>query len=151
MNPSTVKFLLDNHMDFDKVLREGVSCVTVDEANTLKRHYFERYNADADAAAPAKTKANGVAVGAGVAAAEETSRRTGSDRVRLTKIEDIAFVARAMAGLREWIDSDNVPSSTAVADNADVDDNTAAAVDAMPYDADTYRFANVRGDAIGTH
>jgi hypothetical protein len=24
-------------------------------------------------------------------------------------------------------------------------------VDAMPYDADTYRFANVRGDAIGTH
>jgi poly(A)-specific ribonuclease len=37
--------------------------------------------------------------------------------VTLTRVEDIAFVARAMAGLREWIDSDS--ESAAAADGGD--------------------------------
>jgi poly(A)-specific ribonuclease len=107
MNPSTVKFLLENHMDFDKVFREGVPYVTVEEASYLKRRYFEKYNAnnradDDNATAPA---------------ASPTAPRSGRNRVTLTRVEDIAFVARAMAGLREWIDSDS--ESAAAADGGD--------------------------------
>jgi poly(A)-specific ribonuclease len=107
MNPSTVKFLLENHMDFDKVFREGVPYATVEEASYLKRRYFEKYNAnnradDDNATAPAASPA---------------APRSGRNRVTLTRVEDIAFVARAMAGLREWIDSDS--ESAAAADGGD--------------------------------
>ena len=37
----------------------------------------------------------------------------GRDRVRPTRPEDVAFVARTMAGLREWIDSDDASVAAA--------------------------------------
>jgi hypothetical protein len=59
MIPSTVKFLLEIHMDFNRVFREGVPYMTVKEALRLKRRYFKKYNVnvdgraeDDDAAAP---------------------------------------------------------------------------------------------------
>lgn len=108
MNPSTIKFLLDNHMDFDKVFREGVSYTTVEQANYLKKKYYEKYN-DSDKKKSDESTANGY-----------TPRKGG--KVKLTRVEDIAFVARAMAELREWIDTGNVDS-----DNDDEEDTEATA------------------------
>jgi len=81
MNPSTIKFLLDNHMDFDKVFREGVSYTTVEQANYLKKKYYEKYN-DSDKKKSDESTAN-----------VYTPRKGG--KVKLTRAEDIAFVARA--------------------------------------------------------
>jgi len=92
LNPSTVKFLLENHMDFDKVFREGIPYTTADRASYLKRRHFERYDGGEG------TGRNGKGGGGNTPA---------KNRVKLTRVDDIAFVARTMAGLREWIDSDD--------------------------------------------
>jgi hypothetical protein len=87
LNPSTIKFLLENNMDFNKVFSEGVPFTTVKHAEALKERYFRKHNNE--------TKNNG----------DKTP--TKKDRVTLTSTNDIAFVARVMANLREWIDSDD--------------------------------------------
>ena len=103
LNPSTVKFLLDNHMDFDKVFREGISYTTVEHANSLKKRYVDKYHTTAN------EKKNGEESGASNKGAQGsngyTPRKGG--RVKLTRTEDIAFLARTMAELREWIDTNN--------------------------------------------
>ena len=81
---------------------------TIDEARTLKQRYFDRYNAPTTATAKTGNVNGGEENGT---AGQITPQK--KNRVRLTKVDDIAFVARAMAGLREWIDSDNVAMSNA--------------------------------------
>ncbi|KAL3781010.1 hypothetical protein ACHAW5_000401 [Stephanodiscus triporus] len=103
MNPSTVKFLLENGMDFDKVFREGVPYVTVDRASSMRRGHFEKYDAGACASASAS------------ASNSSSVAENGRDRTRPTRPEDVAFVARTMAGLREWIDSDDASVAAAAA------------------------------------
>ena len=92
LNPSTIQFLLGNNMDFNKVFSEGVSYTTVDQAEALMEKHFEKYGQKDD---------------------EKEARQTPSKRggVKLTRVEDIAFCARVMAGLREWIDSDIQPGA----------------------------------------
>ena len=87
LNPSTIKFLVENNMDFNKVFEEGIPFTTVDNAEKLKERYFRKHND--------VSKKNG----------DKTP--TKKDRVTLTNTNDIAFVARVMANLREWIDSDD--------------------------------------------
>ncbi|KAL7531213.1 hypothetical protein ACHAWF_003675 [Thalassiosira exigua] len=95
LNPSTVQFLLENGMDFQKVFREGINCATLERAKYLKRRYFDKRDAkrkeDEEKEEKKKRQENG-------------SRKRA--RVKLTRAEDIAFVARTMATLREWIDAD---------------------------------------------
>ena len=100
LNPSTVKFLLDNNMDFDKVFREGISYTTVEHANSLKKRYVDKYHTTAN------EKKNGEESGASNKGAQGNTPRKGG-RVKLTRTEDIAFLARTMAELREWIDTNN--------------------------------------------
>ena len=97
---STVKFLLENNMDFHKVFSEGISYTTVEHATYLKQQYFEKYHANMNTEEKEedggeKVRTNGH---------NKTPRKGG--RVKLTRVEDIAFVARTMAELREWIDAD---------------------------------------------
>ena len=87
LNPSTIKFLLENNMDFNKVFEEGVPFTTVKHAEALKERYFRKHNNEA--------KKNG----------DSTPKK--KERVKLTSTHDISFVARVMANLREWIDSDD--------------------------------------------
>ena len=87
LNPSTIKFLMENNMDFNKVFEEGIPFTTVKNAEVLKERYFRKHNDEA--------KKNG----------DKTP--TKKDKVTLTSTNDIAFVARVMANLREWIDSDD--------------------------------------------
>mmetsp|Transcript_32385 Transcript_32385/g.65944 ORF Transcript_32385/g.65944 Transcript_32385/m.65944 type:complete len:772 (-) Transcript_32385:3612-5927(-) len=87
LNPSTIKFLMENNMDFNKVFEEGVPFTTVKHAEVLKERYFRKHsNNEAKNGDRTPTK---------------------KDRVTLTSTNDIAFVARVMANLREWIDSDD--------------------------------------------
>jgi hypothetical protein len=88
LSPSTVKFLLQNNMDFNKVFSEGIPFTTVKHAEVLKERYFRKHNNE--------TKKNG----------DGNNTPMKKERVKLTRVEDIAFVARVMASLREWIDSD---------------------------------------------
>eukprot|EP00985_Skeletonema_marinoi_P016311 scaffold8727_cov130-Skeletonema_marinoi.AAC.3 len=88
LNPSTIKFLMENNMDFNKVFEEGVPFTTVKHAEVLKERYFRKHSNN-------EAKKNG----------DRTP--TKKDRVALTSTNDIAFVARVMANLREWIDSDD--------------------------------------------
>jgi len=88
LNPSTIKFLLDNSMDFNKVFNEGVPFTTVKHAEELRERYFRKHDNEK----------------------KNNNDRTPSkkDRVTLTSTHDIAFVARVMANLREWIDDSNL-------------------------------------------
>lgn len=146
LNPSTVKFLLDNHMDFDKVFREGIPCATVDEANMLKKRYFDRYHAPPPPPPTFKagngSEENGTTIG--------QSTPLNKNRVRLTKVDDIAFVARAMAGLREWIDSDNASMSNATTVMVADDDTNVVAEVVVPGDAASPHFSNVGGVVNGS-
>ena len=89
LSPSTIKFLLQNNMNFNKVFEEGIPFTTVKHAELLKERYFRKHSNEA--------KKNG----------DSTSTPMKKERVKLTRVEDIAFVARVMASLREWIDSDD--------------------------------------------
>lgn len=88
LNPSTVKFLMENNMNFNKVFEEGLPFTTVKHAEALKERYFRKHS-------NTEAKING------------DKAPTKKDRVTLTSTNDIAFVARVMANLREWIDSDD--------------------------------------------
>mmetsp|Transcript_31305 Transcript_31305/g.65927 ORF Transcript_31305/g.65927 Transcript_31305/m.65927 type:complete len:738 (+) Transcript_31305:1488-3701(+) len=128
LSPSAVKFLLDNHMDFDKVFREGVPFTTVEHATDLKNKYFKKYsttNTDEDGAKGEK---------------QNGSTPQKKHRVKLTRVEDIALVARTMAGLREWIDSDN-SMQTPLADGA----GQAAAAAAAPINGNEANEENITG------
>lgn len=106
LNPSTVKFLLENNMDFDKVFREGIPFTTMERAKYMKKKYFERHdktNVDENVEQKSGTGGGG------------SSNTPKKNRVKLTRVEDIAFVARTMAGLREWIDSDDSSSQGGMA------------------------------------
>ena len=101
-------------MDFHKVFSEGISYTTVDHAKYLKQKYFEKYHAnmnnteEEEKDGGEKVHTNGH---------NKTPRKGG--RVKLTRVEDIAFVARTMAELREWIDADITVGGVA-ADNTGV-------------------------------
>mmetsp|Transcript_4858 Transcript_4858/g.9894 ORF Transcript_4858/g.9894 Transcript_4858/m.9894 type:complete len:836 (+) Transcript_4858:58-2565(+) len=96
LDPSAIKFLIENKMDFDKVFREGISFTTCERGEFLKGMYFEKYFSEKDESSNNIGDAEG-------------SKTSGSrPKVKLTRPEDIAFVARTMANLREWIDSDAV-------------------------------------------
>lgn len=96
LNPSTVKFLLENHMDFDMVFRDGIPFTTVSNANQLKERFFEKRSE--------KEQEGRDGAGGGNENGNKTPIKT---RVKLTRPEDIAFVARTLAGLREWIDAES--------------------------------------------
>lgn len=105
----SIQFLIQNKMDFNKVFSEGVSFTTVARAEELKKRFMEK---------KAKMKEEGSNNNEG-----STPRKSG-DRVKLTRTEDIAFVARTMASLREWIDSENGNGDEANGGDDDVDPNT---------------------------
>lgn len=89
----TIQFLLENKMDFNKVFSEGVSYTTVSRAGELKKKFLEK---------KAKLGENG-----GSSSNSSSTPRKNGDRVKVTRTEDVAFVARTMADLREWIDAEN--------------------------------------------
>lgn len=109
LNPSTVKFLLEHHMDFDKVFREGVPYTTVENAAQMKKMFFKKYATMKDSSSNNSEKSTNTPNGkmTGDAATPSGTTTPQKNRVKLSRVEDIAFVARTMAELREWIDSDD--------------------------------------------
>ncbi len=115
LNPSTVKFLLEHHMDFNMVFREGIPYTTVENASQMKKMFFKKYaNLNAGAEVGAINNGSSTPSSNGEKGATPTGKKNGDtvtpqkDRVKLTRIEDIVFVARTMAELREWIDTDDI-------------------------------------------
>ena len=90
LNPSTIEFLNKNNMDWNKWTQEGVPFVAMDRARHLLEKFHDKYYR--------KEQENN-------AKGETCTRRKREGTVRLKRAEDIAFVARTMASLREWIDS----------------------------------------------
>lgn len=92
LNPSAVAFLLQHKMSFDLWSSQGVPFTTTAKAAVALKAYIVKEKALMEAANPTTTVRPTI---------QETVRR----RVELRRSEDIDFHARAMAGLREWLDS----------------------------------------------
>jgi poly(A)-specific ribonuclease len=91
MNASSIEFLNQHGMDFNKWTREGVPYVTVDVANALESKYETQQQKELQGEKN-NTSSNSMW--------RDPTRR----RITLTKESDVQFHARAMASLREWID-----------------------------------------------
>lgn len=85
LNPSSIAFLKEHDMDFNLWTKEGIPFCTTDQATELLSKYRKKAQSLLDAT-PLRPF--------------DPSRK-----VELTRAEDINFHARAMASLREWIDS----------------------------------------------
>ena len=90
LNPSSIGFLNQHNMDFNRWFRHGIPFVTGDMAEKLLSKFQKKESERREKAA---TKA------------PATPGRHGQRRVELRRTEDINFLARAMASLREWLDS----------------------------------------------
>jgi poly(A)-specific ribonuclease len=91
MDASSIEFLNQHGMDFNKWTREGVPYVTVDVANALESKYETQQQKELQGEKN-NTSSNSMW--------RDPTRR----RITLTKESDVQFHARAMASLREWID-----------------------------------------------
>ena len=90
MNPSSVAFLNEHNMNFDMWTKEGIPFVTTAMADSIVKKY---QNSRVQQETPA---------------VKDPTRR----RIELHKTEDINFHARALASLREWIDSAVAPGTS---------------------------------------
>ena len=95
LNPSSIAFLNEHNMDFSKWTKEGIPFVTGDTAQTLLENYQTKELARKEKLAAVRN------------ASASYSDRPGQRRVELNRTEDVAFHARAMASLREWLDAPN--------------------------------------------
>jgi poly(A)-specific ribonuclease len=86
LNPSSIQFLNQHCMDFNMWTREGIPYVTTTMASPIIQKYK-------DHRLKHESKES-------ITVRDPTKRR-----VELSKTEDVNFHARAMASLREWIDS----------------------------------------------
>jgi poly(A)-specific ribonuclease len=86
LNPSSIQFLNQHNMDFNLWTKEGIPYVTTTVASSI----IQRYK---DHRLKHESKES------------TTVRDPTKRRIELSKTEDVNFHARAMASLREWIDS----------------------------------------------
>ena len=108
MNPSSMLFLAQHDMDFNCWVSKGIPYVTVDEESWYLEHFYNRHKNEQKSKSPGSIK-----------------------KVEPKSPGDVAFVARAMARLREWIDSatstvgdDNENQDETNLDNNDNNNNT---------------------------
>jgi len=103
LNPSTVAFLNQHNMSFDVWSKQGVPFASnFAEAEEILSRYVILELADRDRNGP------GSALLLRLQQQQQpTIQGAIRRRVELRRPEDIDFFARAMAGLREWLDSDN--------------------------------------------
>lgn len=95
LNPSSIHFLNGQNMDFNRWLKEGVPYTLIDDADTIAHAFREKYTRKEREMNEEKelSKVKGGRV------------KTKKDRLQPDRSDDIAFIARTMASLREWIDS----------------------------------------------
>jgi CAF1 family ribonuclease len=93
LNPSTISFLHQHNMSLDMWSRDGIPYATTDHATTILGSYRKK---ELDIVRERKDPAQNRPV---------TVQDTIRNRVELTRIDDKNFHARAMANLREWLDS----------------------------------------------
>jgi hypothetical protein len=119
LNPGTVQFLTSHNMDYNRWLKEGVPYVTVDRAEELLERFKERHERLEE---ERREQTNGGGGGATFGSpGGQTPRK--KNRVQLNRAEDIAFQARTMASLREWLDSAIRPAPRAAGAADDVNDD----------------------------
>lgn len=87
LNPGSIAFLKEHDMDFNLWTKAGIPFCTSAQAEDFMNKYRKKVQALMEVDQPQKPT-------------DPTSRS-----IELTKPEDINFHARAMASLREWIDS----------------------------------------------
>jgi len=90
LDTSSMKFLNNNGMSWDQWARKGISFLTTDEALKEVTRFCEEQQAKMNSPALPKSPS-----------ANETVTRN----IQLTRTADVQFAARAMADLREWLDS----------------------------------------------
>jgi len=120
LNPSSISFLNEQNMDYNKWLRDGIPFAVLDDAEKFRQSFYEKYNMKEREENERRDQLN-CAVGVGGGGGGE-SIKVKKNRLEPTRQEDIAFLARAMASLREWIDSaapiPNTAARAAVLDNS---------------------------------
>lgn len=91
LSPSIIASMKSRDCDFNKWLKEGASFVTIDEAESKVDSFREKYARKEELEKEKQSK---------------KWIRKNSVMTQLTHQGDIAFVSRAMASLRKWIDDD---------------------------------------------
>jgi poly(A)-specific ribonuclease len=103
LNPSAVHFLNQHSMSFDVWSKSGIAYCTREQAmDTTAKYLAAELKQQAEAAAAAASAANG-------AQKQPSVQEALTRRVELRRSEDVAFVARTMASVREWLDTGMVP------------------------------------------
>lgn len=118
LNPSAVAFLNQHNMSFDLWSKHGVPFTTSAKAVEALEAYIAKEKAFVAAANPVNNCLPTI---------QETIRR----RVELRRSEDVDFHARAMASLREWLDSPIQQQQPAVMAAGDGSDDDEGAVDPL--------------------
>lgn len=80
-DPDTIKFLTKHGLDYNMWLKKGINCATKRDAQESWRQFEKRHTP------------------------RPFSSVDGRKKVEVTRPEDVSFLARVMAGLREWLDS----------------------------------------------
>jgi hypothetical protein len=104
LNPASVSFLHQHNMSFDLWSRQGIPYTTTAKATAALESYVTKEQALLEANSETASLLQPPTI-------QETIRR----RVELRRNEDIDFHARAMAGLREWLDTPIVEAPPAAA------------------------------------
>jgi len=104
LNPSSIAFLNEHDMDYNLWIKQGVPYMTLDRAHALMDEFKIKY--DKKRAAELEKEANFTPVAQQKPVLEPT------------RLEDIAFIARTMASLREWIDVPPQPQANMTATTA---------------------------------
>jgi len=111
LNPSAVAFLHQHNISFDKWTKEGVPYLLEDQAEKAVKQYTDRV-LEAEAKEQQESKQPTV---------QEASQR----RVQLRRTEDVDFFTRAMATLRNWLDTP-VSATAAILNNQNPDNQNEA-------------------------
>lgn len=97
LNPSSIEYLKDQNIDFNTWLNHGIPFITLEEAkSSLMNFSSEQKNNDVD--------------------------DLDSEWEEPTDAQDVAFIARSMASLREWIDSAAPNASRRLGNNLSLGD-----------------------------
>ena len=104
INPSTVEFLSVHGTDFNLWMKQGIPYVLSRHAQEAWSRFHERYNNENqnNVKSPSSVK---------------------KKKMEVTRSEDITFIARTMASLREWLDSASESATASTTASASATDN----------------------------
>jgi hypothetical protein len=95
MNPASMAFLAEHKMDFKEWIVNGIPYTTLDNAKTYLEHFHVKYEKERAENERLKREMSGAS----------SNPPPLADQTEVSEPTEVAFIARSMANLREWIDS----------------------------------------------